>query len=331
MAFDRRRAHRARAGAWTLALIAVAGAAHAQSAADRETARALMDDGFARRDAMDHSGALERFEAADALMHVPSTSMEAARSQLALGLLVEARDRLQTLLRLAPKPGEPTAFAEARAEAQSLSSDLAVRIPSLKLTLRGVPAGQVARVSVDGADVPAATLIAPRKLNPGVHIVVARLGAREVKEQTALRERDTKELLVDFSAAREPIPNATIPPPSARESAPSRTPRALAYLGLGVAGGAIVAGTVAGVVAVSDKNAAKSGCTADNRCPPSTYANIDGARTAGSLATAAFLVAGVAGAAGVVGWVLTREPTRTTGATASPWIGPGSAGVTGRF
>src|SRR5262249_20565175 len=146
----------------------------------------------------DHEGALKRFEAADALMHVPTTGLEVARERIALGRLIEAREVLGNVLHHAPKAGEPAPFTEAREKAAKLDEDLSARIPSVKIVLRGVEGS--ASVTVDGVDVPAASLIAPRKLNPGSHTVEARAGGRERHEQISIRERESKELVIDLSA-----------------------------------------------------------------------------------------------------------------------------------
>src|SRR5579884_1405121 len=93
-----------------LALGAALGARSARAdptAADRETARALMDDGRALREKNDLRGALQRFKAADDIMHVPTTALEVARTQIPLGLLVEARDTIARIRLMPAKPGEP--------------------------------------------------------------------------------------------------------------------------------------------------------------------------------------------------------------------------------
>src|SRR5947207_9657736 len=56
-----------------LSLAVASPALAAPSAADRETARALVVEGKQRRDKGDLPGALESFKAADAIMRVPTT------------------------------------------------------------------------------------------------------------------------------------------------------------------------------------------------------------------------------------------------------------------
>src|SRR5262249_44553309 len=57
-------------------------AAGAPSAADRETARKLLDDGDAAFEKKDYDGALKAYAAAHAIMHVPTTGIEVAKAQV---------------------------------------------------------------------------------------------------------------------------------------------------------------------------------------------------------------------------------------------------------
>jgi hypothetical protein len=284
--------------------------ARAETAADRETARTLMDDGMARRERNDHRGALERFEAADALMHVPTTGIEVARERMGMGMLIEAREALAGVLRYPEKPGEPAPFTEARAEAQKFDLELAARIPSIRIVVQGA-AGR-ATVSVDTIDVPQATLIVPRKLNPGSHTVLARAGGRERHLFVSLREQEHRELVLDLAAPQ------TAETPSRKHA--SKVPAILTYAGFGTAAAFTIAGTVAGIRSITAANAAKGGC-ASNECPPPTYSDIDTARTAGNLATAAFIVAGAGAAVGIVGILLNRgEPPAENARLSSAFV-----------
>ena len=81
------------------AVAAVTPAANAQSAADRETARALMKRGDTAFDAADYRAALEAYETAHGIMQVPSTGVALARTQEKLGLLLEARNTVLAVAR----------------------------------------------------------------------------------------------------------------------------------------------------------------------------------------------------------------------------------------
>ena len=111
------------------------------SAADRDTARKLLDSGdeaFAKKD---FAGALNAYSAAHAIMNVPSTGIEVAKAQTAMGLLLEARDMALQVTRMEQLPKEPLAFGEARKEASDLAAQLDPRIPSLEIKPTGLGAG----------------------------------------------------------------------------------------------------------------------------------------------------------------------------------------------
>src|SRR5271169_6333782 len=94
---------RARAAGWIVAFASILGTTSARaepSAADRETARTLMQQGRELRAKGDLKEALKRFQAADEIMHVPSTGLEVAKSQVAIGELVEARDTIAAIRRV---------------------------------------------------------------------------------------------------------------------------------------------------------------------------------------------------------------------------------------
>jgi hypothetical protein len=323
----------------------------AQTAADRETARGLMDDGFAQRDRGDHKGALERFEAADVLMHVPTTGIEVARERAYLGRLVEARDALAAVVRHPQRVGEPAPFTDARVQAKKLDEELAARIPSLNISLRGADAA--ALLTVDGVDVPVAALVAPRKLNPGTHTIVLRSGGREKSEHVTLRERETKELALDVTAPPTPTPTRT-PRTGGDEGAHheeeemSSFPKFLIYSGFGTAGAGVIVGTIAGIASFSYTSAARHGCNG-NECPPRTYGDIDAAKSAGAVATVAFVIGGAGLVLGVIGVFTNKsgaekhekkernESAEARRTRVTPWLAPSrrgggaTAGIAGAF
>src|SRR5262249_8798932 len=141
------------------------------SAADRATARVMLDEGYQLLAKGKSSEALQRFVGADALMnHLPTTKLAVARAQIAMKQLVEAEDSLTSALRSRPQPDEPAAITKARDEAARLLADTTQRIPELKIVV-STPAGVSAQVSVDGNAVPIESLVAPRRMNPGQHSV----------------------------------------------------------------------------------------------------------------------------------------------------------------
>src|SRR5260370_20281790 len=88
--------------------------------ADRATARSLMAEARADRERGDLTHASEAFAAADALMHVSTTGLELARTQAAMGRLVDAADKALRVTRLPDGPNDPVPFRRAHEAASEL-------------------------------------------------------------------------------------------------------------------------------------------------------------------------------------------------------------------
>jgi hypothetical protein len=317
------------------------------SLSDRETARSLMDDGDAKRDKNDFKAALKSYEAADAIMHVPTTGLEVARAQAQLGLLLEARETLGRVNRLPPKAGEPAPFTAARKTAETLTAEIGARIPSVTVLVTNPEPGQATVVVFDGEIVPPAAASAPRKVNPGRHSVVARSGSLEKKQDIDVTERDAKTVTIDLKPPKVagPVP----PPPGADEtvsttSSPSssRLPEMLIFGGFGLGIVGVGVGSVTGLMSISKVNDVKQGCP-NNVCPTTSQGDIDSAKSLGTISTIAFIAGGVGVGAGIIGLVLQSKQSATESApgtsassakttlTVRPDVGPTWLGLHGSF
>src|SRR5262245_7469910 len=107
------------------------------TAGDRETARSLMAQGDTAYDAKDYAAALKADQAAHALVHLPSTGIWVAKAQVALGMLVEARDMAIEVKGIPKQAGEKQPLVVARKEADQLIDSLATRIPSIQVQVEG--------------------------------------------------------------------------------------------------------------------------------------------------------------------------------------------------
>jgi hypothetical protein len=327
------------AAALTLSAIASA----EPSAADKETARALMTAGRQDRTKGDLQAALKAFAAADAIMRVPTTGMEVARSQVALGLLVEAHDTALQVMRLPVLAREPAPFRAARDAAASLSEELLTRIPSLTVTVKNVPEGATATVTIDGASVSTEALDAPRKLNPGHHVVTAKAGSAERKQDVELAEQETKSVAIELPAP-EPgqATNDESATPAPREepaAGRSSTSKALIVGGFGVGGVGLIVGSITGVLSLAKTSSIKgSPACAGSVCNPSEDGDLSSARTMATVSTVSFIAAGTGAVVGLVGLFTGRGSAPPTGEHAvaasvrlEPTFGVGSVGVRGEF
>ena len=308
------------------------------SLSDRETARSLMDEGDAKRDKGDTKAALKSYEAADAIMHVPTTGLEVARAQSQLGLLLEARETLGRVGRLPPKPGEPAAFTAARRTADGLMAEIGARIPSVTvLAVNGEP-GQTTVIIFDNEIVPPAASQAPRKVNPGRHSVVARSGLLEKKQDVDVAERESKTVTIDLRpAAARAEPEAT-PSAPARSTGASQLPKILIFGGFGLGAVGLGVGAVTGLLSLSKVSDVKDQCTNDV-CPANLQGDLDSAKSLGTVSTIAFVAGGIGVGAGIVGLVLQNEqqsssetaPGTSAKLTVRPDVGPTWMGLHGTF
>jgi len=313
------------------------------TAADKETARTLMSEARQKRDANDLKAALRAFQAADAIMHVPTTSYEVAKTQSMLGLLVEARDAALTIARAPVKPGEPAPFAEARASAQKLADELEGRIPSIRVVVKN--ADNVA-VTIDGETLPSVAIGLPRRLDPGSHAVIAKAGSNERRINVQVLEREAKEVPIDFGEAAPPQNNAnnasnntsnntstsTSTSTSTTSDAPHKSPwLAVGITGLAVGGVGLAIGAVTGTMSLSQTNdIIKNSCGGTSTCPASAQPAIADARTLATVSDVGFIAGGVIAAAGLV-FIVVAATSKSPTTSAELRLGPGSLMLSGRF
>jgi len=327
-------------GAALLSSLLVTTAARAEpTAADRETARTLMDQGQVLKDKGNLEEALKRFKAADDIMHVPTTAVPVAKLQAALGLLVEARDTLASSMRRTPgKATDPQPFKDARAEGERLDASLAGRVPGLTITVKGSDDSDKPALAIDGLDVPAGALGLPRAVDPGHHVVVAKTATAEGRQELDVREGEQKAVEITLVAMGAPaiqVPRGTPgTPDSQATSKTSHSPGLVTWIGVGLAGAGIIAGSVTGLMAISKTPGLTSECP-NHTCGPTAHSDLDSANTLAMVSNVGFAVAGVGAAVAVISLVVgheaATEPPAASAPTTHVWIGLGAAGLRGSF
>ena len=313
------------------------------SASEKDTARQLMDVGDAKFAEGDYQAALEAYQGADEIMGVPSTGVAVGRTQAKLGLLVEARDSLLRVTRFPQKPGESSVYVDARREAAQLAAALVERIPTVKIEVTGAADGTELDVRVDDKPVAKGTLRFPRRMSPGKHAVVVRAqgyfdGSATVDLAEGDREVVTIALKRDPNAPVEAATEPDGPEPSpANGSDDEGGLSPLVWVGFGVGAAGLLVGTITGAVALSRTSSLRDTCGGDV-CGPQHEDDVKKAEAIAHGSTASFAIGGVGVALGVVAllWLsggdeATPDAAAMEGASVSPWIGVGSAGLTGRF
>jgi hypothetical protein len=320
------------------------------SPGEKETARALMDEGDRKLSKQDLRGALQAYQGADQIMGVPTTGLEVAKVQVNLGLLVEARDILLRVSRYPKKDNESPAFTNARQQAETLANQLARRIATITLQIPGPVRAPEAKleVRIDDSPIASAAISLPYKLNPGKHHIRATaIGYTTAETDLTLGEGDTREVPLVFKVATGPAGAASAAPSSSTSAAPAPTSApptapeglteararrpALVWGGFGLGLLGVAVGAVGGLVAVSNASAAKSVCNG-NLCPESARANIVSAKNWGAVSDISFVVGAIGGGIGLVALLASAGGSAESARRpVEPVVGPGSLGLRGQF
>lgn len=295
------------------------------SASDRERARALLLDGRDKLESGDAESAVKAFQAAHAIMNVPTTGLDLVRGLMALGRLIEARTVALDVSRMPEEPKEPRAFTKARNQAEKLAEALAKRIPALVIEVNGPPAGK-AMVTVDGAAVPAEALGLEWKVDPGEHTVEAKASGFQAERRT---------VQVDEGAT---LPVELTLSGSSSSRGPGDEPEGKTPAWAWASGGVGILALGVGVAFAIDYASVRSTVAADcpsGICDLTRYddpaADALEARWNRDLGLAVGLGAvGLVGIGAAIYGIAAGQPSEPedTALAPSPWFAPGAAGVT---
>jgi hypothetical protein len=335
-----------------IALTASPVRAEDESAADTAAARTLAVEGLKLADAGQCGEAIDKLARAEKLHHAPIVLGRLGECQIAEGKIVDGTEALRRLLREPLPPNPSPALLRAREHAQAALDGAKPKIAKLNISVKGP--GEGISVTVDGQAVPGLLLDHDRPTDPGQHVVEATApGYLKATQQVSVGPGEMQAVALEL----EPDPNApktsgptaeatapgARPPgsqptqpslgaaPATRRAAPNRT---AAYVTWGAGAAALAAGSILGLVALRDKNDLDDRCT-NNVCPPDARSQLDLAKTAGTVSTVLF---GVAGAGLVLGTVFyfTAGPSSTAETPQASfrtraWVGVGSVGLDGKF
>jgi hypothetical protein len=206
-----------------------------------------------------YSAALEAYQGADSIMHVPTTGYGVAKALAALGRLVEAKKVAQEMASRPAQPDEPQVFTSARAEAAQLAKELAARTPSLQIAFRGIPNDAEVTLSIDGTSYPRSDFAQPREIDPGKHSIVATAGGAKSSSEVVLKESETRTvtLALALTSHEESAGSPKV------ESAPATTSnrgRTAAWIALGVGAAGLATAGVTGAILLSRDSKIKDNC-----------------------------------------------------------------------
>lgn len=273
------------------------------SEAELATARALFEEGLAREDAKDWSGALERFKRVAEIRDTAQVLYNMALCYERLGKLASADAFYGRAIEKGGAPDVVKLAAQRRAALKDKIPEITLDAPSdLTLTLDGDPVTAGSAIAID----------------PGKHEVVANRGVDAARKTFEITTGKITITVPVPAAAATSSPSPSPPPPQERHF-----PILAAVTG-GIALGAAVAGISAAVSRASTIDDLDQACAPDRaHCPESARADVDHLGRTTLIANLGFGVAIVATlvTAGVVYFGYVRKPSGSAGGI-SPLLGP---------
>jgi hypothetical protein len=215
----RRRSGYARTAAPVLAFLQLAAftrasAAHECTTVERANARILFNEGLDLRKTEAGAIALTKLQAADALCSTPKTRFEVGKQFSLLGQPVEAAASLLSVPNVSVDAADESRYAAVRREAVALAESIAPQIAQLRFTVTASASGDPITLLIDGLNVPKAAWTEPRRMNPGTHTLVVRMGMQETVEQVVLTPGETRAVML----------RAPLLPPAAQTTLPRGCP-----------------------------------------------------------------------------------------------------------
>ncbi len=267
---------------------------------------------------------------ANKLVPAPTISIWHARILAKLGRLIEANERYEATRRATLPEDAPEAFRVAVREAGDEVERLRTRIPRIRLRIVGKGSDSPSlAVKLDGKPVPKELIGVLRTVDPGVHLVEAKLpGVSSATQRVEVAEGEGRD--VDLSLA--PVDTGagagaeSAGPGSAGGGGSSRKTWGFVAAGAGVTGLALGVGF--GLAAQRKSAALEQACDGSS-CPASERDNLDAYRTQRTIAWIGYGVgaAGLATAAALF-WLVGDESKPSS---VSAYVGVGAVGLGGTF
>ena len=316
----------------------------AQSDANRAAARRLGKEALTLYEQGDYEAALDRFRRAHDLVGLTTTGLYTARTLEKLGRLVEASELYLDTSRKDLPGDAPEQHVTAKAEARKAYEALQPRIPQLTIEVVNVPEGTTSEVTVDGVAVPPALLGVARPTDPGTHVVEASVAGTKRSQRIELSEGARERVALDMArvavapmgprpAPAVPAPVPEPPPPrddlTAADEGSTSVMATVGWVAVGIGGAGLVAGAIAGGVAIGQKSALDDNCPG-GECAPEFHGDVDTFQRTRLVSTIGLIAGGVLTAGGLV-LVLTAPRGDEANTALRLHVRPGGADLSGPF
>jgi hypothetical protein len=304
----------------------------------RSAARALGEEGLKLYDEGNFAAAADKLARADEIVRLPTTGLYVARALAKSGKLIEASEKYLAVTKLALAADATEQHRTAQKDAERERAELVPRIPSLEIVVGGELTG--ATVTLDGRPLPSVLVGVKIPANPGAHTIEAQKGDARASQTITLTEGSAARATLDRPTTTA-TPAAKTPTAPEDDSHESLRPLALGgWIGLGVGGAALVAGSVLGGLTLArESDLLDRGCT-DGVCPPALAAELDGYAGLRGASMGLLYGGGALAALGIgallLDPILAEEPTadppnKSKTASIRLMFGPTGLGVSGRF
>jgi hypothetical protein len=294
-------------------------------AADEEAADTLFQEGRALLEEGRCAEAIPKFVTSERLDPGGGTLLNLAFCEEQLGRTASAWRHYGEAANAALAAGETERERIARSRAAALEPN----VPKLTISV-AAPVPEL-EVRLDGAPLPRASLGSPLPVDPGAHVVEARIPSSQ--PWSAHVEVDLQRQPVILVPELQPTASPTPPPrrDTPNGPAPERW-RAPTIVALGTAGLVGLGLDVAFVVAAEARyrgSQSPSVCTAANHCTAQGQETRSVARTYGDVATVTGVAGGALLAAAAIVWLTTPKATHhaSTALALGPMVSPSAWGL----
>ncbi len=305
------------------------------------------------------SDAVDMFTRAESLVHSNVQLLYLARSYVQLHALVKAHE---TYIKITNEDLPATAtdpMKQAKVDAQKELAALEPRLPYVSVVVQGAGPKPVT-VTMDGVQVPAALVGVPHPVDPGDHRFEAVAEGMDSAVSTiTVGEGRTETVVLTLHPSANPpattspaAPAATPQPypvgyapgvqPAGAGADSSNGPSPLTWVAFGVGAVGIGLGTVFALEETSKVHDGNALCNfggpdgQSNWCQPSDASRVNSfdssARTDRTVSIVSFVLGGAGVATGIALLFATpKHSSSATNTTVVPWVGVGSAGLSGKF
>lgn len=289
-------------------------------------ARSLVDEADDAWERGDWAVALERFERANAIVHVPTLTVREAECLVRMGKLVEASERYMAASRAKLGSDASEVVRQAVETAADEAEALRARLPSVVVDIRGGER-KGAELRINGRTIPTVLWGAKVPVDPGgCHIELTR-GAFRAQRDLSLSDKQQARVSLELPSQAG---GAAAKSEAGDGRAAITSQGVIGWICFGVGAGGLAFGGVTGLMTGSKKSTLDGRCRS-GVCPQDTADEVDAYNGLRTMSTVGFGIGVVGIGAGAA--LLLTAPSETNSARAgvAPWVGVGGAGMRGRF